>query len=113
MKNDELMILWLSADKRAAADMALLYARDSLLNGWFRRVTLLLWGPTVETAATDSAIQTELAILNHLGCKIKACRACALRYGVADELTALKIEVVGLGEELTERLRSKQPVLLI
>ncbi len=113
MKSDELMILWLSADKRAAIDMALLYARDSLLNGWFGGVTLLLWGPTVETAAFDAAVQAELAILTHLGCDIKACRACALRYGVQDELCSLGIKVIGLGEELTERLRSNQPVLLI
>lgn len=113
MNSDELMILWLSADKRAAIDMALLYARDSLLNGWFKRVTLLLWGPAVEAAALDAGVDAELAILVHLGCKIKACRACALRYGVVNELTALGIEVVGLGEELTERLQSKQPLLLI
>ncbi|MBP0981657.1 MAG: hypothetical protein J5968_05585 [Oscillospiraceae bacterium] len=113
MNNDELMILWLSADKRAAADMALLYARDSILNGWFKSVVLLLWGPTVQSAAFDGAVQTELGILTHLGCQIKACKACALRYGVVNELTDLGIEVVGLGEELSERLRSKQPVLLI
>lgn len=113
MNNDELMILWLSADKRAACDMAMLYARDCLLNGWFKSVVMLLWGPTVQSAAFDAAVQTELEILAHLGCKIKACKACAVRYGVVNKLSNLGIEVIGLGEELSERLRSKQPVLLI
>ena len=30
----KLVIVWLSVDKQAAIDMALLYARDSLINGW-------------------------------------------------------------------------------
>lgn len=105
--------MWLSADKRAAADMALLYARDSLLNGWFDEVQLILWGPTVQTAAEDRDIQTEFELLRHLGCEIKACKACAIRYGVVKRLSELGITVDGMGEELTKLLRSCEPLMLI
>lgn len=46
----KLVIVWLSVDKQAAIDMALLYARDSLINGWWNQIELILWGPSVESA---------------------------------------------------------------
>lgn len=113
MNRTKLAIVWLSADKRAAADMALLYARDCLINNWFCEVELILWGPVVDIAATDEAIQTELAILKNLGGKISVCKACALRYGVAQRLSDLGYKVDGMGEHLTTLLTCKIPLLLI
>lgn len=47
--------------------MALLYARDSLVNGWWNQIELILWGPSVESAAESEAVQQELALLQNLG----------------------------------------------
>jgi hypothetical protein len=113
LKQNKLVVVWLSVDKQAAIDMALLYARDSLLNGWWREVELILWGPSVEAAAQNEALQSELAMTQHLGIKVSACQACALRYGVTQKLLDLGIEVRGMGEHLTDCLKSQMPVLLI
>lgn len=113
MNNNKLTIVWLSVDKQAAIDMALLYARDSILNGWWREIELILWGPTVETAAENDAVKQEIEILSSLGADIKACYSCAARYGTVEKLRAMNVEVDGMGEHLTALLASKAPLLLI
>ena len=113
MKEDKLAVIWLSADKRAAADMAFLYIRTSLLNRWWNSCELILWGPTVESAAADDSIQTEMLMLKNLGAEIKVCEACALRYGVSAELKQLGFSVEGMSEHLTELLRSDIPLMII
>jgi len=106
-------VIWLSADKRAAADMAFLYIRTSLLNRWWKHCELILWGPSVEAAANDSDLQTELLILKNIGVDIKVCEACALRYGVEKKLSDIGFEVKGMSEHLTELLSSGIPLLVI
>lgn len=113
MNKSKLAIIWLSVDKQAAIDMALLYARDSLLNGWWKEIELILWGPSVQAAAESEAVQTELLILQQLGVQIRACRACAVRYGVVRRLLDLGYAVDGMGEHLTALLANCDPVLLI
>lgn len=113
MKQNSLMIVWISIDRKAAIDMALLYARDSLINGWWGEVELILWGPCVEAAAQDETLQQELALLRHVGVRISVCLACAVRYGVSQKLHDLGFEVRGMGEHLTERLKGDTPVLFV
>ncbi len=105
--------MWLSVDKQAALDMAMLYARDSLINGWWKEVDLILWGPSVEAAANSEALQAELALMQSVGVKISACLACALRYGVTQKLRDLGLDVQGMGERLTEHLKSDAAVFFI
>lgn len=109
----KLAIIWLSVDKQAAIDMALLYARDSLLNGWWQQVELILWGPSVQMAAESEALQQELELLRNVGVEIKVCLACAVRYGVSRQLSDRGYEVRGMGEHLTELLAGSHPVLVI
>ncbi|MFV0497309.1 MAG: DsrE family protein [Candidatus Fimivivens sp.] len=113
MNKKKLAIVWISVDKRAAIDMALLYARDSLINGWWKQVELILWGPSVQSAAESKDVQGELELLQGLGIPIRVCMACAVRYGVANQLMALGYEVKGMGEHLTELLAGNEPVMLI
>ena len=93
--------------------MAFLYIRTSMLKRWWKSCELILWGPAVDAAAADESIQYELKLLQHLGAEIKACEACAVRYGVCDKLCELGIEVRGMSEHLTELLKGNTPLLLI
>jgi hypothetical protein len=113
LKQNKLVIVWLSVDKQAAIDMALLYARDSLINGWWGEVELILWGPPVESAAQSQPLQLHLEVLRHLGVHISICLACAVRYGVSQKLHDLGFDVRGMGEHLTECLQGDTPVLFI
>jgi hypothetical protein len=112
LKTNRLVIVWLSVDKQAASDMAMLYARDSLLQGWWSEVELILWGPSVEAAAENEALQTELSLMQSVGAKISVCLACALRYGVVQKLRDLGLDVKGMGEYLTGYLQSDDAAVL-
>ncbi len=92
--------------------MAMLYARDSLLQGWWREVELILWGPSVEAAAENEALQTELSLMQGVGVKISVCLACALRYGVVQKLRDLGLDVNGMGECLTGYLQSDDAAVI-
>lgn len=113
MESNRLVILWLSADKRAAAEMALSYARDSLLHGWWDEVELLLWGPPVRTAAQDEAVIREISLCQSVGMTVSACLDCAVLSHTADILRGSGIRVRGLGDELTSLLKSGAPLLII
>ena len=113
MEQNKLVILWLSAVRRAAIEMALSYARDSLLYGWWDAVELLLWGPPVEAAVTDETLLQELRLDMSVGVRVSACLDCAALYGAAPRLQEEGIDVRGLGAELTSLLKNCVPVLLI
>ena len=52
-------------------------------------------------------------MLKNLGAEIKACEACALRYGVSKELKQLGFSVEGMSEQLTELLQNDIPLMII
>lgn len=113
MNKDKLVIVWLSCDKRAAFDMAMLYARDSLLAGWFSEVELILWGPSVNEAVTNENCKTQLELLQSVGVEINACLACARLYGVVEQLEQCHVPCLPMGERLTGYLKSCAPLFFI
>jgi len=113
MTQNRLIVVWLSGEKRAAADMALLYLRESLFAGAWKNAELWLWGPPVELAARDADVLDELLLAQSVGVRLSACMDCAVRYGVADTLAREGISVRGLSAALTEALQQRLPLLLI
>ncbi|MEG1972480.1 MAG: hypothetical protein RR315_04905 [Oscillospiraceae bacterium] len=113
MERDSLTLVWLSVDRIAASDMALLYLRDSAVKGWFKNITLILWGPTVELMTRDSNMQQQAQILNSVGVKVEACIACASLYGAVNKLRSMNIPCLPMGEKLTRLLKEGQAVIFI
>jgi hypothetical protein len=106
-----LVVLWTSADREVALNMALMYAKNSRLQGWWDAVRLVVWGPAARLLARDGEIQAEVAACREAGVHVQACRACADRYGVSARLAALDIEVLYMGEPLTRCLKGGWKVL--
>ena len=63
--------------------------------------------------AAQRALEKELALLQNLGVQIGICLACAVRYGVSQKLSDLGFEVRGMGEHLTDLLKSSSPVFVV
>ncbi|MBU1276735.1 MAG: DsrE family protein [Proteobacteria bacterium] len=108
---DTLVIIWSSRDREVAKNMVFMYAKNSRLKGWWPAVRLVVWGPSASLIAEDAELQTELEELRQAGVELLACRACADKYGVAPRLEELGIEVIYMGQPLTEYLRAGLPVL--
>ncbi len=111
--SDKLMVIWISRDVETALNMGFMYAKNSLIRGWWDEVELVIWGPSAEVTVENELIQKELKAMAEAGVKLKACIACANNYGVADKLSALGIEVISMGPPLTEELKKGTKVITV
>jgi hypothetical protein len=103
---DSLVVVWTSADPEVARKMVFMYTQNSRLQNWWGRVRLVVWGPSAPLLAADRELQAELDGLKAAGVELLACKVCADLYGVTDQLQALGIDVIYMGQPLTEMLKS-------
>ena len=108
---DTLVIIWSSRDREVARNMVFMYAKNSRLKNWWPEVRLVVWGPSAALLADDAELQAELAQVQQAGVEMLACKACADNYGVGERLESLGIEVIYMGQPLTEYLQSGLTVL--
>jgi hypothetical protein len=111
--DEHLYILWTNADLITSHKMVFMYARNSILQQWWPKVTLIIWGATAKLVAESKPVQDEIAILQNVGVHISACIACAEQLGVKETLQNLGIEVKPWGAPLTEILKSNAKLLTI
>jgi len=97
----ELYILWTNDNILTSQLMVMKYATKSIANGWWDKVTVILWGAPVKLMAENETIQECFKIARHVGVEFSACIDCALQLDVADKLKALGIEPAPWGEGLT------------
>jgi hypothetical protein len=104
--SDSLVVVWTSGDREVARKMVFMYTKNSRLRDWWSRVRLVVWGPSAPLLTVDQELQEELEDLKAAGVELLACKACADLYGVTDKLQALGIEVIYMGQPLTEMLKT-------
>jgi hypothetical protein len=104
--SNSLVVVWTSGDREVARKMVFMYTKNSKLRDWWGRVRLVVWGPSARLLADDRELQEELEDLKAARVELIACKACADLYGVTDKLRALGIEVIYMGQPLTEMLKS-------
>lgn len=109
----KLTILWTNADPITAKLMVFMYAGNAIGKEWWREVEIIIWGSTAKLVGEDIEIQKMITDVAKAGVKVKACRACAEKLGVAEKLLALGIEVDYMGAPLTDALKSDGKVLSI
>jgi hypothetical protein len=108
-----LVVIWVTRDREAALNMALMYAKNSRLKGWWETVHLVVWGPSARLLTEDAELQAEIEDCKAAGVELLACKACADRYGASEALAAMGLEVVYMGEPLTRYLKHGWKVLTI
>jgi hypothetical protein len=100
-----LAVLWTSADADVAHRAAFMYAHNAKRAGWFDEVKLIVWGPSQRVLVDNKDLQTELKQMEDDGVVVEACIACAMSYGIVDQLKALGITVQGMGVPLSNYLK--------
>ncbi len=93
--------------------MVFMYAINSLVKGWWEKVTLIVWGAPTKLVSEDEAIQQRVRKMLDAGVHVTACRACADQLGVTETLEKLNIEVKYRGMPLTEILKNDEALLMI
>ena len=106
-----LAVVWTSGDPDVANRVCFMYTDNAAKNKWFGEVRLIVWGPSARLLAGDKDLQAKVKAMIADGVKVQACIACATSYGVVDVLRGLGIEVKGMGQPLTEYLKSDYKVL--
>ena len=108
---EELIVLWTSGDREVALEMVFMYILNSMRNGWWKKITMIVWGPSSPLLARDEELQVMMSQIMDMGVSVKACRACADHYGVAKKIEDLGIEVKFMGREFTEHLKGDARVI--
>jgi hypothetical protein len=111
--NDKLVVLWTSGDRDVANKMVIMYTLNSKLRGWWKDVTLVVWGPSAKLLSEDKELKEKTQLMKEAGVELLACKACADQYGVSEVLSQLGITVIYMGEPLTEYLKAGVKVLTI
>ncbi len=113
MKKTDLYVLWTNADPITAEKMVFMYTINSLVHGWWEKVTLIIWGAPAKLVSEDINIQKKIQEALDAGVQITACKACADELGVTKILEDLKIEVKYWGTPLTDILANDEKLLTI
>lgn len=111
--NNKLNILWTNDNILTSEKMVFMYGINAKRKGWWREVTIIIWGATTKLASENKEIQQLIQEALLEGVKISACKACSDQLGVTEILMALDIEVKYWGEALTKLLQSEEKLLSI
>jgi hypothetical protein len=111
--DDKLFILWTSGDPDTFHEMVFMYAFNAIKYGWWKAVTVVIWGASAKLAGHERPVQLELLEMIAGGVQVEACKACADDLGVSERLTALGIEVRYWGEALTEVIKSDAKLITV
>ncbi|HCX65606.1 MAG TPA: DsrE family protein [Eubacteriaceae bacterium] len=108
---EKIAIVWTSGDRDVALKMVFMYARNAKKKDWWKRVRLVVWGPSAQLLSKDQELQQELKIMQEYGVETFACITCANMYEVTDQLKDLAIEVIPMGPPLTDMIKEGWNVL--
>ena len=112
-KNTHLYVLWTNDNPITAEKMVFMYTVNSLIHGWWEKVTLIIWGAPAKLVSEDDNIQKLVKEALEAGVHVTACKACSDQLGVTETLENLNIEVKYWGIPLTEILTSEEILLTI
>jgi hypothetical protein len=113
MDKTHLYVLWTNDNPITAEKMVFMYTINSLIHGWWEKVTLIIWGAPTQLVSEDINIQEKIKEALDAGVHVTACKACADQLGVTETLEKLQIEVKYWGLPLTEILKNNEQLLTI
>ncbi len=111
MDDNRLVVVWSSADPEVAHNMVFMYTGNAKRRGWFEDVTLIIWGPSVRMLVNDESLQQGIKQIKEYGVRVMACRKCAENYGLQEQLLAMDIESIYIGETLSDFIKEGRHVL--
>lgn len=108
-----LIILWTSAERETALKMIIPYAKNARLQGWWEKVTLIVWGASTKLVSEDKELQAKIRELTAHGIVLESCKSCADQFGVSETMITLGFDNKYMGEVLTTYLKSEDKVLTL
>lgn len=110
---DHLYIIWTTDNVETAMNMVLTYGGNSMLNHWWEKVTIIVWGASQKLVASNPIVQDRIKELMEMGVFFSACQRCAGNLEVKAALEALGVETKYWGEPLTKLLKAGARIITI
>jgi len=107
---EKLVVVWTSGDREVALKMVFMYTYNAKKQGWWKDITLLVWGPSAKLLSEDEELQDYIKEMDAIGVNLLACKGCADMYGVGDKLTELGVTVKYTGTDLTEFIKENHVI---
>ena len=109
-----LHILWTNADPTTGKLMVMMYAKYSMINQWWDKCTVIIWGATVKLISENQELQQEMRLLqNEYGVEFVGCITCARELDAVDKLTELGVALEPWGPHLTRLIQTGTPLLTV
>ncbi|MBQ3390528.1 MAG: DsrE family protein [Firmicutes bacterium] len=108
-----LHILWTNGDPVTSKNMVFMYARNSMLNHWWDKVTVIVWGAPQLTLFENEEVREAMNEARLAGAEISACASCAANLRTTEKLQAEGIEVIRWGEKLSLLMQNGRHVLSV
>lgn len=109
-ENEKLVVVWTSGDREVALKMVFMYTYNAKKYGWWKDITLLVWGPSSKLLSEDEELQNYLKEMKDIGVNLLACKGCADLYNVSDKLTELGVTVKYTGTDLTNFIKERKVI---
>lgn len=106
-----LHLFWTTGEIDTAENMILMYTRNALLNHWWDKVTVVLWGSAQKLYLESESVRAKVALARQAGVEFSACLSCAVNLGITSDLEAEGIEVIRWGKKLTQLMQGGKHVL--
>ncbi len=109
-----LNILWTNDNPLTVEFMVFMYATNSLRKKFWEEVHVLAWGATAMLLAKDKKVQELVKTFIAEGGQMSACRACAEKLDIVEELEAIEgLELFYVGEHFTKIIKDDEKLLTL
>ena len=102
--NEKLAIVLASGDPEVL-EMGMMYALNSIKQGWMKEVRVFFFGPSEVTIPTDPRLRELLAGLIEAGAIPMACKFCSDKHEISERLLELGCDVAYVGAPISEAIR--------
>ncbi len=102
--SNKILVIISTADEGKALT-GILYATNTLKNGWLEDVKLILFGPAEDLALQSEAVQQALQGFLQLGQGVMACKFVADKADLSDRLAHLGLNVDYVGAPIGQWIR--------
>ena len=113
MQKGNLYILWTNDSPVTSELMVMMYAENAMLNNWWDKITVIIWGATTKLVADNTDIQKGIEKCREAGVEFSACLGCAAELGTVEKLENLGIELKYWGVPLTDLIKNRENLITV
>lgn len=103
---ENLLIIITTNNIESILKFPLLYGGVSIPRGYWKRVHIMFWGPSIKTVVSSEELKNKILQMQKDKVEFSSCIVCAQDYNVVDELNSFGIICNHTGELLNEALQN-------